>query len=341
MRRLILFLLFIAPTLLGQDVRSRRSVLFYWENDSLGSAYGAATDDDYTNGLRLAIGSPGEHAWARRLKDIYCRNGKLCIGSEQETTVSYAFGHQFYTPRRITLARPQPLDRPWAGYMYLGANAQFSTENVQHSFEGQVGILGQGAGAQYVQSRWHQFIGSPNDPAGWHHQLKNEPVLNLYYTHSRRYTSAHLRDHADFVFSPGASVGTFAIYPSVGGTLRAGYHVTGFPTPPIPQAEPEGEANVEVARATRARTEAWLQLGADARYVLHNATIDGGTFRDGPSVERTPFVHDYRMGFSVRRSSLRVSYNFVIRSHEFTPPPGRQDTDHRYHSLAVGWEPAR
>jgi crotonobetaine/carnitine-CoA ligase len=45
----------------------------------------------------------------------------------------------------------------------------------------------------------------------------------------------------------------------------------------------------------------------ETRYVLHHATLDGGTVRKGPSVESTPFVHDYRMGFSVRRDSLRVS----------------------------------
>jgi hypothetical protein len=120
--------------------------------------------------------------------------------------------------------------------------------------------------------------------------------------------------------------------------VRAGYHVTGFPNPILPEAVDFATA-APLHLAPRPRTEAYVMVGADARYVLHNATIDGGTFRNGPSVERTPFVHDYRMGFSVRRDSLRVSYNFVVRSHEFTPPIGRRDTDHRYHSLAVGWEP--
>jgi hypothetical protein len=338
MRRILLIVVLLAPTLLAQMPRQQRSVLFYWENDSLGSVYGEGTDDDYTNGLRLAIGSPGEHAWAERLKELYCRKGKLCDAIRQDTAVSYAFGHQFYTPRRITIARDQPLDRPWAGFMYLAATLQLSEENTQHAFEGQLGILGQGAGAQYVQSRWHQLIGSPNDPAGWHHQLKNEPVINLYYKYSRRYTSTRL-PYTDLVVSPGGSLGTFAIYPSLSGTVRAGYHITGFPvlqTQEVPRAR-----RLDSGGDARARTEAYVMAGADARYVLHHATLDGGFFRNGPSVERTPFVHDYRMGFSVRRSSLRVSYNFVIRSHEFTPPVGRRDTDHRYHSLAIGWEPAR
>ncbi|HEX6639594.1 MAG TPA: lipid A deacylase LpxR family protein [Thermoanaerobaculia bacterium] len=214
-----------------------------------------------------------------------------------------------------------------------------SDENHQHALEGQLGILGQGAGAQYVQSKWHQLISSPNDPAGWHHQLKNEPIVNVAYGYSRRFHGKRI-PYADAIVNPGFSLGTLTTYPSLGGTVRVGWHPTGFPTPILPQAIvglDSQRQRIQVA-PREFRTEFYLMAGADARYVLHNSTLDGGFLRDGPSVDRTPFVRDVRLGFSGRLDSFRISYNYVMRGAEFTPPPLR-DGKHNYHSLAIAWEP--
>jgi lipid A 3-O-deacylase len=171
MRKLALvtaFALAFADVAFSQG-RSQRSVLFHWENDSLGSIAGEATDENYTNGLRLDIGSPGPHRWADGIESLYRRTFGVCSGEDRcKQVVSYGFTHQFYTPRRIQDPRPQPRERPWAGLMYLSATLRLNDgENQQHVLEGQLGILGQGAGAQYLQSRWHQAISYPVEPLAW------------------------------------------------------------------------------------------------------------------------------------------------------------------------------
>lgn len=335
MRSILLALALLATPLFAQP----RPVLFYWENDSIGSPLGRASDDDYTNGLRLAVGTNGEPLWAYKVRG-FCERVQTGCGSFVSNS-AYGFTHQFYTPRNIVRVAAQPRDRPWAGYMYLSASLQLSDENRQHAIEGQLGILGQGAGAQYVQTKWHQLIGASTDPAGWRNQLKNEPVANLLYSYSRRIHSDHVK-WADAIVTPGFMLGTLATYPSLSGTVRAGWHPVGFPIPILPErvAPPDGKVSRDTsAQATRDfRTELYAMAGADVRYIVHNSTLDGGFFRDGPSVDRTPLVHDFRLGFSGRLDSFRISYNYVMRSKEFTPPPGR-DGNHNYHSLAIGWEP--
>lgn len=329
MARALLWFVLAASALAQQK---QRSVVFYWENDSLGSPFGAYTDNDYTNGLRLAIGTLGKPRWERAFL-TFC--GHHCLGDASQA--SYALTHQFYTPTSIL--HPRPVDRPWAGYFALSANLQVNDEKRQHSLELQAGVLGQGAGAQYVQTKWHQLTGG-DTPCCWQRQLKNEPMLNFSYTYTRRARSEHV-PYADALATGGFALGTLRTYPAIGGTVRAGYHLTGFPMPTLEQEAPRlVKEEAAAPPESRPRVEFYVMAGADARYMLHDSTLDGGFFRDGPSVEKIPFGHDYRIGFSGRIDSFRLSYNLVTRSSEFEHFRDRNE-NHNYHSLMLGWEPAR
>jgi len=299
--------------------------MFRWENDSVGFLTGESSDENYTNGLRFDVGSSGDPRWAQGLERLYCPTSLCGDPAHRKRVASCGFSHQFYTPIRIEVISRHP-DRPWAGVMYGSATLHLNDgENTQHVLEGQVGILGQAAGAHYIQSRWHQFIGYDHQPVGWTRQLRNEPILNTLYTYHRRILL--LEDRADVIASPGFAFGTLTTYPAIGATLRAGHNVRGFGIGPI---------NAFALDATaRPKLKAYALIGADARYVLNNATLDGGFFRDGPSVTRKPFVRDYRVGASMRYRSLRLSYTVVNRTPEFTE---RRDSQ-TFHSFAIGYEP--
>jgi lipid A 3-O-deacylase len=318
----VLTLLF-AATAIAQKAE-RRSVMFRWENDSFGFITREFTDENYTNGLRFDVGSPGEHRWAQHVETLYCQS-TLCGDGPRTREVSYGFTHQFYTPLRIDIDSRRP-DRPWAGLMFGSATLRLNDgENLQHVLEGQLGVLGQAAGAHYLQSRWHQLIRYDVQPIGWPKQLRNEPIVNLVYAYNRRFPIGS-NDHADVIASPGFALGTLTTHPSMSATLRFGHNVRGFPVGPI-----ERTARSE----SRPVFEAYGLVGGDARYVFNNATLDGGFFRDGPSVERKNLVHDVRVGASFRVHSLRFSYTIVNRSAEFTERPSEQT----FHSLALAFEP--
>jgi len=321
---MFLLALCFAGTAVAQT-REPRSVLLRWENDSFGFLTGQSSDENYTNGLRLDVGSPGEHRWAQAVENLYCRTPLCDDDSERTRIVSYAFTHQFYTPQRIEIISRRP-DRPWAGLMFASATLKLNEgRNTQHLFEGQLGILGQAAGAHYIQSRWHQLIGYDVEPVGWTRQLRNEPIANVVYAYNRRIPVGS-SNRADVILTPGFSLGTLTTYPAMGATVRIGRNLEGFPIGPIEKTATYGP---------RPKVEVYALAGADARYVLNNATLDGGFFRDGPSVDRKNLVHDLKVGGSLRIQSLRLSYTIVQRSPEFTVRPDSQV----FHSFALGFEP--
>lgn len=310
-----------------EEGRRPRPWQFYWENDA--GAILSGSDEFYTNGLRLSIGQRENRA-ATTVRENFCERfcGEI---ARPQGDLSYVFGHNIYTPNDISVATPQPLDRPWAGWIY-GAASLVITDSpqiqsrVQHILEAQIGILGQGAGAQFVQSEFHKIIGD-EPPRGWANQLENEPGLNLIWVHNRRYGGSR----ADVVVSPAVMLGTIQTYPALGGTARLGYNITGFPIAPI--------IGTAVSGGERPPFEIYVFGGGEARYMLHNAFLDGGFFRDGPSVERRELVHDLRAGLSARLHSFRFTYTFVRRSEELTPTPGRANGRHDFGSVSLSWEP--
>jgi len=332
----ILFVAALAVSAIAQEAeeaRRPRPWQFYWENDA--GAILSGSDEFYTNGLRLSLGQRENRA-AIAVRQKFCE--RFCSEiARPQGDLFYVFGHNFYTPNDISKATPQPLDRPWAGWMY-GAASLLITDSqqvtdgsqiqsrVQHILEAQIGILGPGAGAQFAQTEFHEIIGDEL-PRGWHNQLENEPGLNLIWVHNRRYGSSK----ADVVVSPAVMIGTIQTYPAIGGTVRLGHNITGFPIAPI-----IGSA---ISGGERPALEIYLFGGAEARYMLHNAFLDGGFFRDGPSVDRQELVHDLRAGLSARLNNFRFTYTFVRRSEEFTPVPGRANGRHDFGSLILSWEP--
>ena len=99
-------------------------VQLFIENDLL-----ARTDRYYTNGIKFGGGmdfdllqSPAAEV-LRQLAPA--AGGKVHLG--------LFVGQNLYTPRSITLAQAQPLDRPWAAWLYLGGVAQ---RIMQRGFKG-------------------------------------------------------------------------------------------------------------------------------------------------------------------------------------------------------------
>jgi hypothetical protein len=65
--------------------------------------------------------------------------------------------------------------------------------------------------------------------------------------------------------------------------------------------------------------------GVQGRAVAHNLFLDGNTFEDSASVERTPFVADFQTGLSISAGDWRLAYTYVWRTEEFETQPTRQD----------------
>ncbi len=297
------------------------------ENDML-----SGTDRYYTSGIKLGFGVPFE-----TLRDFFKVPSKYVLDMFSDQDASQHFGlfvgQNIYTPRNIRIAAPQPDDRPWAAWMYLGGVAQRVKGNRMDTVELDIGMVGPPALGEQVQSNWHKLVGSPH-PAGWGNQNPSELAFLISYLQKRKYGNANL----EVVPHAGITLGTVMTLARAGGTVRVGQNMSGFGTDSI---EPGGAMMQNTRRehegAGRSHYEWSGFAGVDVRYVAYNIFLDGTVFHDSYNVDRRNVVRDFTLGASVRKEVLRVSLTRIFRSEEFTTPYGGGGKQ-AFYSLNIGLE---
>ena len=180
------------------------------ENDSLGG-----TDRYYTNGIKIGGGIP-----AGRVSGLFTRPPNALLDAISDGASNHFglfIGQNLYTPRDVTIAAPQPNDRPWAAWLYVGAVAQSVKDDRLHTVEFDLGFVGPPALGKPVQTFWHDYIVDAPEPQGWGNQLRGEPGLLLTYLHKRRYG-----EHSGVQLVPhiGATFGTIMTFARIGGIVR-------------------------------------------------------------------------------------------------------------------------
>ncbi len=301
----------------------------YVENDML-----SGTDRYYTNGIKFGGGVSAEPLIER----IFQKPAESVLRSVTNAPGQIEFGlflgQNMYTPRNIKTSLPQPLDRPWAAWLYVGGVVQNVEKDRLQTVELDLGMVGPAALGKLVQSEWHKLIGA-DQPQGWNNQLRNEPGLLLAYIEKWRYGSP---TGVQAVPHFGITLGNVMSLARVGGIVRAGQNMSGFGPDTI---EPGGAMLQRTRRSdgqtARDAPEWYVFAGFDGRLVGRNIFLDGNTFVDSVSVDRRALVYDLTAGFSLRVAPLRVSLTHVQRSSEFTTPFGRAAVQ-RFQSVNVGWE---
>lgn len=299
------------------------------ENDFL-----AGTDRYYTNGLKVGFGVPIEAV--KKFLDVPSR-WILDRFSNEKAQLNYGLflGQSMYTPRSITVREPQPFDRPWAAWLYLGGVVQRVEGNRLDTVEIDVGAVGPAALGKEVQTRWHELVGAPR-PLGWHNQIPNEPAFLVTYLHKQKHDFG--TDYVEWIPHVGATLGTVMTLARAGGTVRAGRNMTGFGPNSI---EPGGTLLQNTRRqhekGARKDLEWYGFLGADFRLVGRNIFLDGTLLRDSPGVDSRDFVYDWTAGLSARYREVRVSLTRLRRSEEFTTPLGGGGKQ-TFYSLNLGFE---
>ncbi|TSA00628.1 MAG: lipid A deacylase LpxR family protein [Rhodocyclaceae bacterium] len=279
------------------------------ENDML-----ARSDRYYTNGIKLGGGGPFD---LLQLPAVELLRQLTPAGSGKIHLGLFA-GQNLYTPQLIGISQPQPLDRPWAAWLYLGGAAQQTKGNRLDTVEIDLGLVGPSALGGEVQAGWHRLIGAPQ-PMGWHNQIGNEPAfLVSYFSKTKQSLSSGSGLELELIPHGGATVGTVMTLARAGGILRLGRHMTGFGPDTI---EPGGAMLQNMRRdieSGRAQNLEWYVFaGLDHRLIAHNIFLDGTVFRNGPSVRHRPHVYDLTAGLSLRIKAVRISVTRVRRSEEF------------------------
>lgn len=284
------------------------SLTLGYENDVLGG-----TDRYYTSGLQIAARSPtsdppGLLRWLDQRLDAWGWGGDVRWG--------FGLGHQIYTPRDTLTPRPDPRDRPYAGFLYGALVLQRQEERrALSTFELQLGVVGPSALGEFVQNNIHDLI-KDYSANGWDRQLKDEPGVNLVFERIQRLPAPGLgRFEIDALPAVTLSLGNVATYAGAGVTLRVGQGLDADFGPPRIRPALVGSAFLDPRAG---ETFGWYVFaGAQGRAVGRDIFLDGNSFRDSPSVPRRALVGDLSAGLVVHWRGLRLAYSQVFRSEEF------------------------
>lgn len=324
---LLLALLALSPLAAAEgcrdgEARERNPATVTVRSDN--DLYGRAKQDQgYTNGLAVTFvspnladytGDPCLPAPARWL------NGYLAWlhpdGYDQQNMV-LSFSHGIYTPTDGRRADLIPDDRPYAGVALVGVGYNTRQGEHLHTTHLRLGMVGPSAAGEMGQDTLHQLFGR-NRYRGWDHQLRDEPLVQLVHERlwRRRGEPGANGWHWDLVTHAGGSLGNFATHANGGAEIRFGKHLPDdFGSDPM---RPAGENAAPGARGDLGNQWAWhVFAGLDARWVLHDVTLDGNTWKDSHSVDSEPVVADLSLGVAITKGRWKIAGAHYRRTREF------------------------
>ena len=232
------------------DYPQRLQVL--WAND-----FFFLTDRYYTNGVEIEYHRQqlGNSVLSRLLFDPLV---------DSKPIYSLVLKHEIYTPRNV-LGDPSFNDRPYAGVLLLGFKGAFYDVDHQYVLSStiQAGLLGRWAGGQFVQNGIHFLLPASEPIPGWDFQIHQDVLLSYLVDYQKL-----LLDRGDFQIDALAatSLGLPLTDFSGGIRLRYGKGVTFF--------TPQHLLSVEGMQYN-------FFAEASARYVVYDATLQGGVFNRG------------------------------------------------------------
>ncbi len=327
----VLLIAFVLPATAGTvaeeapvpTIRARHAGVFtfYFENDYFGG-----TDRHYTNGMKAAWLLSDLSSWGREGTLRHALESLPFVNRPGgQKNFGFAFGQNIYTPQDQRASVPDPTDRPYAGWSYVEFTLLTKTGHLADSLSLQVGLIGRHSYAQDLQRVMHAWL-NDSQPKGWSHQLRDEPGLNLIYERKWRFHGRAPNDVMGYDFLPhvGVSLGNVQTHANAGGTLRLGYNLPrDFG---VQWIRPGGAGNSPVddrdPRVAPGRHWGYYVFAAvDGRAVARDIFLDGNTFREGPRVDKRPFVADISYGFGIIRGRWQFTFTQIFRTREFRTQP--------------------
>ncbi len=304
---------------IAQDERSTWS--FVWEND-----YFAQTDQNYTNGVRIAYFSGAKQPSG--VSEAIARN-IFNAGDDAVIRRGFAVGHSIFTPSDIDTAAPLPDQHPYAGWLYGEYSVVVEQRDIIDQVTIQAGVVGPSAGGEFVQNNWHRLIGG--DPAlGWDNQIDDEFGIVLSY--DRKFRKREVIDERkisiDVTPSFGASIGNVRINARAGLTFRIGQDLRNDYGPPRVRPSLAGSGYF----SPRDGFSWHVFFGVEGRAVAHDIFLDGSLFReDDPSVTSKALVGDFQTGLVTQIERFQIAYTYVVRTKEFE----EQIDNHRFGAVSL------
>lgn len=141
----------------------------------------------------------------------------------------WLLGYSQQTPEHLGDNNLIRNDFPYVSLIAWGNTYTAFNDRNLYSAELLLGWVGPATGGEQIQSAIHSVAG--NRPDGWHNQLDNEPIFNLYYTFQHKLWR---RPHFDIASSFTGALGNYFTYGQTGLVARFGQLPRGFAATPNP-----------------------------------------------------------------------------------------------------------
>lgn len=223
--------------------------------------------------------------------------------------LGFEIGQKIYTPQSGLIPAPYYIDRPFAGYLYMGSNLNLLYKNESNlKLEAQLGIVGPGAYGKETQDLIHKTFGFYT-PDGWEYQVQNDFEINL----SAQYNRLLFRiDNVDMSFNSYVNAGTGFAGAGAGGTIRLGTF--------NPLYTSVSTVSTVSANGKTAKNELFVYYNPLLNLVAYDATIQGSMFTN--SLGQTeivksikPVVLSQQIGGDMVMGHWVVDASAIFQSH--------------------------
>ncbi|WP_158824812.1 lipid A deacylase LpxR family protein [Mucilaginibacter lacusdianchii] len=252
------------------------------DNDSF---LGQGTDRYYTNGIYLF--------YRQGLTNKNLDSSKLA-----NKVLGFEVGQKIFNPYSGYVPNPALVDRPFAGYLYAGANLNLLYKNESNLKIGlQAGVIGPAALGEEVQNVIHDTFGFYT-LAGWDTQIHNSVQLNLSAQYNKLLARA---SWIDLTGSSYANLGTGFNGAGLGAIVRAGNFNQLFNSVST-QSTAIRNSNNNLLHSY----ELFAYYKPTFNYVGYDATIQGGLSQNHSdqitfTPNRTLFTHQIGVAYAGKR----------------------------------------
>ncbi len=293
----ILVLLFWGYTLFAQNETYKNEAGFKTDNDGF---LARGSDKYYT---------AGNFFYFRHALKIDNTNTSFL----QNKVLSFELGQKIYTPQSGFIPSSIYVDRPFAGYLYVGSSLNLLYKNESNlKLEIQTGFVGRYSYGKEIQDLIHKTFGFYT-PGGWQYQIQNNYEVNL----SAEYNRLLLRGSAfDISLNTHADVGNGLTGASAGVLFRAGKFNQLFNSSSTTSSIWQNR-NIKPLHDA----EFFFYNKPLINYVAYNATVAGSLFNHKPrhleiTATQKPIIFTDQIGGSFVNGHWVLDLSVIFQSRE-------------------------
>lgn len=300
---LSLFIGLFSTPLFGQNYKSEFG--FNSENDTYTLT---SIDQYYTNGLFIQ--------YRRAMDATKFGNEKIA-----KKILELEIAQQIFNPQSGGIPDPSFIDRPFAGYAFLGGHlSTFYANESMLKLSLRLGTIGPNSGADKFQTFYHKLFGF-YEIMGWENQIGNEIAINSSINFQKILTNTDVDRTTDLSVEGYGNLGTTFTGAGFSFLFRAG------------RIEKLFNSTINSARILNNgeklihESEFYFYARPSLNFIGYDATIQGRMFADDAFTfdpNRLVFIQQVGASLAKNRWTADVSFNFktkrnkeMVRPHKF------------------------